>query len=65
VTIKQILDAQQAHPDAEFRIDGQEISQVDSSRHNRSNGSLLSLLLFVMSLHNLPTSHTALKMEPA
>jgi replication factor A2 len=28
VTIKQILDAQQAHPDAEFRIDGVEVGQV-------------------------------------
>jgi hypothetical protein len=30
VTIKQILDAQQAHPDAEFRIDGIEASQVST-----------------------------------
>jgi replication factor A2 len=29
VTIKQILDAHQAHPDAEFRIDGVEASQVN------------------------------------
>lgn len=28
VTIKQIIDATQAHPDAEFRIDGAEVSQV-------------------------------------
>jgi replication factor A2 len=30
VTIKQVIDAQQAHPDAEFRIDGVEVSQVGS-----------------------------------
>ncbi|KAI9821783.1 MAG: replication factor A protein 2 [Pycnora praestabilis] len=28
VTIKQVLDAQQPHPDAEFKIDGTEITQV-------------------------------------
>jgi replication factor A2 len=28
VTIKQILDAQQPHPDADFRVDGENISQV-------------------------------------
>lgn len=28
VTIKQILDAQQAHPDADFKVDGDPISQV-------------------------------------
>ena len=28
VTIKQILDAQQSHPDADFRVDDQEITQV-------------------------------------
>ncbi|KAK5162653.1 hypothetical protein LTR04_003152 [Oleoguttula sp. CCFEE 6159] len=28
VTIKQILDAQQPHPDAEFKVDGSEITQV-------------------------------------
>ena len=33
VTIKQILDAQQPHPDADFRIDGEGISQVRSVSH--------------------------------
>jgi hypothetical protein len=28
VTIKQILDAQQPHPDADFKVDGDPISQV-------------------------------------
>lgn len=28
VTIKQILDAQQPHPDADFKIDGTEVTQV-------------------------------------
>ncbi|KAI9732371.1 MAG: replication factor A protein 2 [Cirrosporium novae-zelandiae] len=28
VTIKQVLTAQQSHPDADFRIDGQEITQI-------------------------------------
>jgi hypothetical protein len=28
VTIKQVLDAQQPHPDADFKIDGDAISQV-------------------------------------
>jgi len=28
VTIKQILDAEQAHPDAEFKLDGHEITQI-------------------------------------
>ena len=31
VTIKQILDAQQPHPDAEFKIDDVEITQVCTS----------------------------------
>jgi replication factor A2 len=30
VTVKQVLDAYQAHPDAEFRIDGVEVGQVFS-----------------------------------
>ncbi|KFX97159.1 hypothetical protein V490_02937 [Pseudogymnoascus sp. VKM F-3557] len=28
VTIKQIIDAQQPHPDAEFKVDGQEMTQI-------------------------------------
>jgi hypothetical protein len=28
VTIKQIIDAQQPHPDAEFKLDGHEMTQV-------------------------------------
>lgn len=28
LTIKQILDAQQPHPDADFRVDGDTITQV-------------------------------------
>jgi replication factor A2 len=28
VTVKQILDAQQPHPDADFKVDGDAISQV-------------------------------------
>ncbi len=28
VTIKQVLDASQAHPDADFKLDGHEMTQV-------------------------------------
>jgi replication factor A2 len=28
VTVKQILNASQAHPDADFQIDGYDVSQV-------------------------------------
>lgn len=36
MTIKQILDAQQPHPDADFRSDGEPFSQVsdmEGSKH--------------------------------
>lgn len=33
VTIKQVLDAQQPHPDADFKIDEVEITQVMASRY--------------------------------
>lgn len=29
VTIKQVLEATQAHPDADFKLDGQEMTQVN------------------------------------
>jgi hypothetical protein len=32
VTIKQIIDAQQPHPDAEFKLDGHEMTQVTPLR---------------------------------
>ena len=40
MTVKQILEAHHAHPDAEFRIDGVEVSQVflldDNPPHERA-----------------------------
>ncbi|KAI9667469.1 MAG: replication factor A protein 2 [Bathelium mastoideum] len=42
VTIKQILDAEQPHPDAEFKIDGTEVTQVT----------------FIGQIRNVSTQHT-------
>lgn len=63
MTIKQIIDAQQAHPDAEFKADGHEIRQV-SWRYNRHSHSVYESttngpqLTFVGQIHSISTQTT-------